>query len=77
MSCPLGAIQTSASLRVEGRVILREWCVFQDEQYVVLDPLLEIADGQQDAFALAAASPILAEASGECLFLLCWLEFCQ
>jgi hypothetical protein len=36
----------------------------------VLDPLLEIADGQQDAFALAAASPILTETSGECQFLL-------
>jgi len=37
----------------------------------LLNPLVEMADREQDTLGLAlAAVPILAEASGECLFLL-------
>jgi hypothetical protein len=40
----------------------------------LLNPLVEMADGKQDALGFAlAAVPILAEASGECLLLLGWL----
>jgi hypothetical protein len=67
----------TASLWVEGCVTLGKWRVVQDEHDVILNPVFEVADRQQDAFALVAASPILTEASGECLYLLDWLKFRQ
>ena len=52
--------------------------ILQDEHDVLFNPLLKLANGKQDAFPLApSAVPILVEASGQCLFLLGWLEFGQ
>jgi hypothetical protein len=42
----------------------------------MLYPLLQVPNREQDAFCLCPGSvPLLAEAIGECLFLLGWLQF--
>ena len=42
----------------------------------MLNPLLQVANRQQDAFGLGSGSvPFLAEAIGKCLFLLRRLQF--
>jgi hypothetical protein len=43
----------------------------------MLNPLLQVPRGDQDAFGLGSGSvPLLAEAVGECLLLLCGLQLC-
>ena len=50
---------------------LSNGAIFEDEQDVLLNPELQIADGEKNALGLlSACAPILLEASGECLFLL-------
>ena len=59
-------------------IALVERCLFEDEQDVVLNPELEIADGEQEALCLPVpAAPFLFEASGEGLLLLVRLELRQ
>jgi hypothetical protein len=44
---------------------------------MLLNPLLQVPRGDQDAFGLGSGSvPLLAEAVGECLLLLCGLQLC-
>src|SRR5580658_2714451 len=78
MSCPLGAVHTTPRCRDKLRVPLVERSQFQDEEDVALNPELETADREKDAFCLlSAVAPILFEAGSECLFLLVGLELCQ
>ena len=65
--CPLGAVHATSGNRHKMRVPLVERSVFEDEQDVLLNPRLEVADGEQDALGLAVAgcAPILSEASGQ------------
>jgi hypothetical protein len=52
------------------RVPFVERCLFQEQQNVMLDPLLQVPNREQDAFRFHSGSvPLLAEAIGECLFL--------
>jgi hypothetical protein len=50
---------------------------FQNEQNVLLDPALKLADGEQDAFCLVTIAPIFAEVMSERLFLFRGLQLCQ
>lgn len=52
MTCPFGAVVTTAGLRVEGRVTLGKRRVFQGEHDVLLNPFFEVADRKQDALAI-------------------------
>jgi hypothetical protein len=48
----------------------------QEQEHVVLYPLLQVPYGEQDALGLGPGSvPLFAETIGECLFLLRWLQF--
>jgi hypothetical protein len=78
VSCPLGAIEATARRWHKLRVTLVERREFQDKEDVRLYPEMEATDGEKDAFGLLPArAPILFEASGERLFLLCGLELRQ
>ena len=73
-----GAVHAASGSGNQLRVPLVEGRIFQDEQDVLLNPELEIADREQDALCLLLPrTPILSETSGESLFLLIRLEFCQ
>src|ERR1700679_1234387 len=75
MPCPLRAVGATARRWHKLRVPLVERGEFEDEQDVRLNPELEIADGEQDAFRLLPSrAPIFFEASGKRLFLLVGLE---
>jgi hypothetical protein len=78
MSCPLGAIHATPRRWQKLRVALVERSEFEDEENVRLNPEMQTANGEQDAFGLLSTrAPILFEASRECLFLLGWLELRQ
>ena len=78
MPCPFGAIHAASRCWHKLRVPLVEGSMFEDEEDVALNPELEIADGEKDAFRLLPCRPpILFEASGERLFLLVGLELRQ
>jgi hypothetical protein len=78
VSCPLGAVEATARRWHKLRIALVEWREFEDEKNVRLDPEMQTANGEQDAFGLLPTrAPILFEASGESLFLLRWLELRQ
>jgi hypothetical protein len=71
VSCPLLAIHATSHRRNKLRIALVEGCEFEDEEDVALNPELEIADGEKNAFGLQSSrAPVLFEASGECQFLL-------
>jgi hypothetical protein len=75
MPCPHGAVHATARRWHKLGVSLVEWCQFQDEQKIRLNPELQTADGEKNAFRLLTPSaPILFEASGKPLFLLVGLE---
>ena len=78
MSCAHRAVHAASGCWHKLRIPLIERSEFEDEQDVRLDPELEIADGEQEAFwLLPSRAPILFEASGKRLFLLVRLEFGQ
>jgi hypothetical protein len=78
VSCPLGAIHATPRRWHKLRIAFVEWSEFEDEKNVRLNPEMQTANGEQDAFGLLASrAPILFEASGECLFLLGGLELRQ
>jgi hypothetical protein len=72
VSCAFGAVHTTPSDGDEMRVLLVERSILEDEQDVLLNPRLQVADGEKNALGLAVArcTPILAEASLESFFLL-------
>ena len=76
VSGALGAFDAASGGGNKLRVAFVERRLFQDEQDVLLNPVLEMANGKQDALGLASGSvPLLAEAIGEGLFLLGGLQF--
>src|ERR1700679_2472692 len=76
MPCPLGAVHTTPRCRDKLRVPLVERGEFEED--VALNPELETADREKDAFCLlSAVAPILFEAGSERLFLLVGLELRQ
>ena len=77
VSGALGAIEATSRSRDKLRVLAVEGRVFENEHDVLLNPLLEMTDGQQDAFRFAPASIRVLIARGKGLFLLRGLEFCQ
>ena len=78
MSGAFGAIDAASGGGDELGIAFVERCLFQDKQDVVLNPELEIADGEQETFCLpVSAAPFLFEASGEGLLLLVRLELRQ
>ena len=78
MSCPLGAVHATARRWHKLRIALVEMSEFEDEKNVRLNPEMQTANGEQDAFGLLSSrAPIFFEASGECLFLLGGLELRQ
>jgi hypothetical protein len=53
-------------------------CLFQEQEDVMLYPILEMPNGKDDAFGLPCCpTPILTKAACECGFLLGWLELRQ
>ena len=71
----LGQSQTASGCRDKLRIFPIERRIFQDEQDVMLNPHLKLADWQQDALRfLICAHPFFPEARVEGLFLLCGLE---
>ena len=57
---------------------LVEWGLFQEQEDVMLYPILEMANRKDDALGLPCGSaPILTETACECGFLLGWLELRQ
>ena len=78
MTRALGAIDAASGGGNKLRVALVERRLFQEQEHVVLYPLLQVPNREQDALGLGSSSvPLFAEATGECLFLLRWLQFCQ
>ena len=74
MTGTLGALDAVSGIRDKLGVAFVEWCLFQEQEDVMLNPLLKAANREQDAFGLGSGSvPFLAEAIGQCLFLLCGL----
>jgi len=49
MTCALGAIDTASGCWHKLTVLLVERCHLEDEQDIVIDPELKIADGEEDA----------------------------
>src|ERR1700728_615782 len=75
MSCPLGAVHATPRRWHKLRIALVEGSEFEDEKNVRLNPEMQTANGEQDAFGLLSTrAPILFETGGECLFLLAGLE---
>jgi hypothetical protein len=73
-----GAFHATACGWHQLRVALVERRELEDQKDVGLNPELEAADGEQDAFRLLpTCAPILFEASDQRLFLLSGLEFGQ
>jgi hypothetical protein len=74
VACPLRAIDTASGGGNELSIALVEWCLLQEKQDVLFDPMLELANWKQDALRFVPGSaPLFAEAVGKCLFLLGWL----
>ena len=78
MSGALGAIQAASGCGDKLRVAFVEMArVSRSSRMLCSIHCCRWRTGSRMRLALAAASPILTEASGKCLFLLGWLEFCQ
>ena len=76
MSGAFGAIDTASGGGEKLRVAFVEWRLFQEQENVMLNPLLQVPYREQDALGLGSRSvPLLTEAIGERLFLLRWLQF--
>jgi hypothetical protein len=57
---------------------LVEGCLFQEQEDIMLYPILEMPDGKDDALGLPCCpTPILTKAACEGCFLLGWLELRQ
>jgi hypothetical protein len=78
VSGTLRAIDTASGGGNELGIPLVEWRLFQEQEDVMLDPLVKVANRKQDSLRLVSGSaPFFAQAIGECLFLLRWLQFGQ
>jgi hypothetical protein len=76
VSCALWALDAATGDGDKLRVPFVEWSLFQEQENVVLYPLLQMPNREQNPFGLGSGSiPLFAEAIGECLFLFCWLQF--
>jgi len=76
VSGALGAIDATSGGGNELRVPFVERRLFQEQENIVLNPLLQVPNREQDALGLGSGSaPLLAEAIGERLLLLSWLQF--
>jgi hypothetical protein len=76
VSGTLGAIDATPGGGNKLRVPFVERSLFQEQENIVLNPLLQVPNRKQDALGLGSGSaPLLAEAIGECRFLLRWLQF--
>ena len=71
MSGALWAFDAGSGSGDKLRIALVEWRLLQKQEDVVLYPLLQVPNGEQDALGLGSGSaPLLAETVGESLFLL-------
>jgi hypothetical protein len=70
VSGALGAFGATAHCGDKLRVAFIKGCVFQDEQYICLNPELKIAYGQENPRRIRAAVVDFLEASRESLLLL-------
>ena len=78
MSCPFGAVHATPRRWHKLRIALVERSELEDKKDVRLNPEMQTADGEKNAFRLLTArAPILFEASGKRLFLLAGLELRQ
>jgi len=74
----LRAIHAASGGRDELGIALVERCLFEQQQDVVFYPVVQVSHGKQNAFGFSCRpTPILAEAVGEGLLLLCWLQLRQ
>ena len=71
VSGALGAIATASGGGDKLRVAFVERRLFQEQKDVMLNPLLQVPNREQDSLGFASGSvPLLPEAIGHCLFLL-------
>ena len=76
MSGSLRAIGAASSDGDKLRVAFVERRLFQEQEDVMLYPLSQVPNREQDTFGLGSCSvPLFAEAIAECLFLLRGLQF--
>ena len=74
MSSALGALDATSGGGSKLRIPFVERRLFQEQKYIVLNPLLQVPNREQNAFGFGSGSvPLLAEAIGKRLFLLRWL----
>jgi hypothetical protein len=71
VSRPLGAINAASGGGDKLSIAFVEWRLFQEQENVLLYPLLKVSNREQNALGFGSGSaPFLAETIGECLFLL-------
>ena len=76
VSGALGALDAASCGGNKLRIAFVERRLFQEQEDVMPNPLLQVPNRKQNALGLGSGSvPLLAEAIGECLFLLRWLQF--
>jgi hypothetical protein len=76
VSGTFGALDAASGGWDKLRVAFVEWRLFQEQENVMLNPLLQMPHWKQDALGLGSGPvPLLPKAIGECLFLLGWLQF--
>jgi hypothetical protein len=76
VSGALGAFDAASGDGDKLRVAFVERGLFQQQEHVMLNPLLQVPNREQEPLRFGpGAVPLLAEAIGECLFLLSGLQF--
>jgi hypothetical protein len=70
MSGALRAIDAASGSGDKLGIAFVERRMFQEQEDVMLNPLLKVTNREQDALGLGSSVPFFAEAIGECLFLL-------
>ena len=76
MTGTLGALDAASGIGDKLGIAFVERCLFQEQEDLMLNPLLQVPNREQDAFGFSSGSvPLFAEAIGERLFLLRRLQF--
>jgi len=76
-ACAFRACEARSGLGYQFRVVFRKGRGAEFQKDVALNPLLQLADGKQNAPRFSAADIIFSKAGGKCLFLLGGLQFRQ
>jgi hypothetical protein len=71
MACPFGTIDATTRDGHEMRITLIKRSIFEEEQYVLLNPELQAPHRKQNSLRLTVArcAPVFTETGEECLLL--------